>query len=231
MLTPHEIAKMIDHALLKPEMDEEAVRKGLLVAKKYDTASVCVRPCDLKLAAEVLAGTDVKLCTVIGFPHGSNRTEVKLLEAQLAMDDGCTELDMVVNIGKLRSGDYEYVFNDIRTIVEAGHARGALIKVIMENAYLNEDEKIKLCEICAAAGADFTKTSTGFASSGATLEDIVLMRRNTPDHMQVKAAGGVRTLDQALAFRAAGCARLGATATEAIMTEAEKRFAEKGTLD
>lgn len=231
MLTPHDIAKMLDHSLLKPEMDTETVRKGLLVAKKYDTASVCVKPCDLTLAAEVLAGTDVHLSTVIGFPHGSNRTEVKVYESNLAMDDGATELDMVLNIGRLISGDDAYVLADIRAVVEAAHARGAIVKVILENAYLNEEQKIRACHLCAEAGADYTKTSTGYAPSGAKVEDLVLMRANTPARMKVKAAGGVRTLDAVLACRAAGATRCGATATAVIMEEAEKRFAEKGTLD
>lgn len=230
MITPRDIAKMLDHSMLKPEMDTETVRKGLLVAKKYDTASVCVKPCDLKMAAGVLAGTDVHLSTVIGFPHGSNRTEVKVCEANLAMDDGATELDMVLNIGRLISGDDDYVLADIKAVVDAAHARGAVVKVILENAYLTDEQKIRACRICAEADADYTKTSTGFAPTGAVIEDLKLMRANTPDRMHIKAAGGVRTLDAVLACRTAGCTRCGATATEAIMQEAEKRFAENGTL-
>ena len=221
---------MIDHSLLKPEMDTKTVKKGLEIARKYETASVCVKPCDLKLAGEALAGTDVQLSTVIGFPHGSNRTEVKVYEAQLAMDDGAAELDMVLNIGRLCSGQDDYVREDIRAVVEAAHARGVIVKVILENAYLNQEQKIRACRLCAEAGADYTKTSTGYAPSGATLDDLHLMRENTPERMKVKAAGGVRTLDAVLKCREAGCTRCGATATVAILEEAHKRFVENGAL-
>ncbi len=230
MITPHDIAKMLDHSLLKPEMDTETVRKGLEVAKKYDTASVCVKPCDLELAAQVLAGTDIHLSTVIGFPHGSNLTAVKVYEAGLAMDQGATELDMVLNIGRLISGDDDYVRGDIKAVVDAAHARGAIVKVILENAFLNQEQKVRACRLCAEAGADYTKTSTGYAPSGAVVEDLELMRANTPERMGVKAAGGVRTLDAVLACRKAGCTRCGATATVAIMEEAEARFLRDGTL-
>lgn len=230
MITPHDIAKMLDHSLLKPEMDTETVRAGLLVAKQYDTASVCVKPCDLKMAAQVLAGTDVHLSTVIGFPHGSNLTAVKVYEAGLAMDDGATELDMVLNIGKLIAGDDEYVLADIKAVVDAAHARGAVVKVILENAYLTDEQKVRACQMCVKAGADYTKTSTGYAPSGAVTRDLQLMRANTPPTMKVKAAGGVRTLDAVLECRKAGCTRCGATATAVIMEEAEKRFAQNGTL-
>lgn len=230
MVTPHDIAKMLDHSLLKPEMDEQVVRHGLEIAKKYDVASICVRPCDVALAREALAGTQVHVSTVVGFPHGSNRTEVKVLEAQLAMDDGATELDMVLNIGRLRSGANDEVRADIQAVVDAAHARGAIVKVILETAYLTDEQKARACHLAAEAGADFVKTSTGFAPSGAKLEDLRLMRESVPAAVRIKAAGGVRTLDAVLACRQAGCARCGATATEAIMQEAERRFAEQGTL-
>ena len=230
MITPHDIAKMLDHSLLKPEMDEATIRRGLEVAKQYDVASICVRPCDVKLAREMLAGTQVHVSTVIGFPHGSNRTEVKVLEAQLAMDDGATELDMVLNIGRLLSGAEDEVRADIKAVVDAAHARGALVKVILENAYLTDAQKVLACRLATEAGADFVKTSTGFAPSGAKIEDLKLMRDSVPENVKVKAAGGVRTLDAVLACREAGCTRCGATATEAIMQEAERRFAEQGTL-
>ncbi len=230
MITPHDIAKMLDHSLLKPEMDEQVVRHGLEIAKKYDVASICVRPCDVALAREALAGTQVHVSTVVGFPHGSNRTEVKVLEAQLAMDDGATELDMVLNIGRLRSGANDEVRADIQAVVDAAHARGAIVKVILETAYLTDEQKARACHLAAEAGADFVKTSTGFAPSGAKLEDLRLMRESVPAAVRIKAAGGVRTLDAVLACRQAGCARCGATATEAIMQEAERRFAEQGTL-
>lgn len=230
MVTPHDIAKMLDHSLLKPEMDEQVVRHGLEIAKKYDVASICVRPCDVALAREALAGTQVHVSTVVGFPHGSNRTEVKVLEAQLAMDDGATELDMVLNIARLRSGANDEVRADIQAVVDAAHARGAIVKVILETAYLTDEQKSRACHLAAEAGADFVKTSTGFAPSGAKLEDLRLMRESVPAAVRIKAAGGVRTLDAVLACRQAGCARCGATATEAIMQEAERRFAEQGTL-
>ena len=178
----------------------------------------------------MLAGTQVHVSTVIGFPHGSNRTEVKVLEAQLAMDDGATELDMVLNIGRLLSGAEDEVRADIKAVVDAAHARGALVKVILENAYLTDAQKVLACRLATEAGADFVKTSTGFAPSGAKIEDLKLMRDSVPENVKVKAAGGVRTLDAVLACREAGCTRCGATATEAIMQEAERRYAEQGTL-
>lgn len=223
MITSRDIAKMIDHSLLKPEMDADFVRKGCEIAKKYDTASVCVKPCDLPIAAEILKGTDVRLSTVIGFPHGSNKTDVKVFEAEKAMDDGAEELDMVLNIGRLISGDLPLVGEDIRQVVEAAHKRGVLVKVILENAYLNDEQKKTACRLSEKAGADFVKTSTGYAPSGATIPDLQLMRANCSDKVRVKAAGGVRTLDAILACRAVGCTRCGATATLAIMEEAMKR--------
>ncbi len=225
MPTVKDIAKMLDHSLLKPEMSRQTVREGCEVARKYDTASVCVKPCDLSVAAEVLAGTDVKLSTVIGFPHGSNRTDVKVFEAERAMDDGAVELDMVLNIGRLISGDLDLVEADIRAVVDAAHARGVIVKVIFENAYLNEEQKKAACAICTRAGADFVKTSTGYAPTGATIEDLRLMRASCPAHVAVKAAGGVRTLDAVLACRAVGCTRCGATATQTIVEKAMAREA------
>ena len=229
MITPKDIAKMLDHSLLKPEMDAETVRSGCEIAKKYHTASVCVKPCDLPIAAAVLAGTDVKLSTVIGFPHGSNRTDVKVFEAGKAMDDGAVELDMVLNIGRLISHQLDYVEQDIKAVVDAAHKRGAIVKVILENAYLSDEQKAEACRIAERAGADFVKTSTGYAPTGATIEDLKLMRATCSQKVRVKAAGGIRTLDSVLACRAAGCARCGATATVPIMEEAFKREAE-GTL-
>ena len=229
MLTAHDIAKMLDHSLLKPEMDAETVRRGCEIAKKYDTASVCVKPADLPIAAEVLKGTDVRLSTVIGFPHGAHRTDVKVYEAERAMDDGAVELDMVLNIGRLISGQHEYVKQDIAAVVDAAHKRGAWVKVILENAYLTDEQKVAACRLAEEAGADFVKTSTGYAPSGAAVEDLKLMRATCSPRVRVKAAGGVRTLDAVLACRAAGCTRCGATATEAIMAEATRREAD-GTL-
>jgi len=229
MITTRDIAKMIDHSLLKPEMDAETVRKGCELALRFDTASVCVKPCDLPIAAEVLRGSDVRLSTVIGFPHGSNRTDIKVAEAERAMDDGAEELDMVLNIGRLISGENDYVQEDIRLVVEAAHRRGVLVKVILENAYLNDAQKKTACLLCESAGADFVKTSTGYAASGATLPDLKLMRATCSDKVRVKAAGGVRTLDAVLACRAVGCTRCGATTTAVILEEAALRE-KAGTL-
>ena len=226
MLTSKDIAKMLDHSLLQPQLDAEAVRRGCEIAKKYDTATVCVRPCDLPIAAEALAGTDVKLSTVIGFPHGSNRTDVKVFEAQRAMDDGAVELDMVLNIGRLISGELDYVERDIAAVVDAAHRRGAIVKVILENAYLTDEQKAEACRICERAGADFVKTSTGYAPTGATIGDLRLMRATCSEKVRVKAAGGVRTLGTVLACRAVGCTRCGATATVAIMEDALRLEAE-----
>ena len=226
MLTSRDIAKMLDHSLLKPEMDTEKVRQGYAIALKYETATVCVKPSDLPIARDILAGSPVKLSTVIGFPHGSNRTDVKVFEAERAMDDGAVELDMVINIGRLIAGDTAFVEQDIRAVAEAAHRRGAIVKVILENAYLNDDQKRTACQVAERAGADFVKTSTGFAPGGATLDDAALMRSAVSANVQVKAAGGVRTLDAVLAYRAAGCTRCGATASAAIMDEAIRREQE-----
>ena len=225
-ITYQQLAKVIDHSLLRPELTEQEVIDGCKLAAKYNTASVCVKPCHVKLSAEILKSTDVKVSTVVGFPHGSNLTSTKLAEAQAAMDQGATELDMVLNIGQLRSGQAEAVREDIQAVCEAAHARSVKVKVIFENAYLNDEQKLLACKLSEAAGADWVKTSTGFAPSGATLEDLRLMRANVSEKVQVKAAGGVRTLDALLAVIDAGVTRCGATATAAIMDEFEKRQKE-----
>ena len=222
-ITYAQLAKVIDHSLLRPELTEQEVIDGCKLAARYNTATVCVKPCHVRLAAEALRGTDVKTSTVVGFPHGSNLTATKVAEAQSAMDDGALELDMVLNIGALRSGQADFVRADIQTVCEAAHTRGVKVKVIFENAYLNDDQKILACQLCEQAGADWVKTSTGFAPSGATLEDLRLMRANVSEKVQVKAAGGVRTLDAILAVIDAGCTRCGATATAAILDEFERR--------
>ncbi len=222
-ITYTQLAKVIDHSLLKPELTDQEVMDGCKLAARYNTATVCVKPCHVRLAAGALKGTDVKVSTVIGFPHGSNLTAIKVAEAQAAMDEGALELDMVLNIGALRSGQADYVREDIKAVCDAAHARGAKVKVIFENAYLNDEQKILACKLSEAAGADWVKTSTGFAPSGATLEDLRLMRANVSDKVQLKAAGGVRTLDAILAVIDAGCTRCGATATAAILDEFEKR--------
>ena len=224
-ITYAQLAKTIDHSLLKPELTQADVTAGCDLARRYNVASVCVKPCHVSLAARLLAGSDVKVGTVIGFPHGSHVTAIKVAEAQQAMDDGAVELDMVLNIGELRSGNTERVQADIQAVVEAAHQRGAKVKVIFENAYLTDEQKIIACRLSEAAGADWVKTSTGFAPSGATLDDLRLMRANVGPQVQVKAAGGVRTLDALLAVNDAGCTRCGATATAAILDEFQQRQA------
>lgn len=228
-LTERDIAAMIDHSLLRPELTKEQVIEGCKLAKEYDVASVCVKPCDVAVASEVLKGTNVLVTTVIGFPHGSHRTETKVYEAELAMNDGAVELDMVLNIGRLLSREFDYVEKDIKAVVDAAHKRGAIVKVILENYYLTDELKEIVCRISERAGADFVKTSTGFANGGATVADLKLMRRVCSPKVKIKAAGKVRTLDAALAVRACGGVRFGATATKAILEEARKREA-MGTL-
>ncbi len=223
MLNAAQIAKMIDHSLLRPELTTEQVRQGCLVAKQYDTASVCVKPCDVALAKEVLAGSDVLVTTVIGFPHGSNLTAVKVFESEQAIRDGAVELDMVLNIGRLLSGDFAAVAADIQAVVATAHQQQVIVKVILENCYLTDELKVKACQICEQVGADFVKTSTGFGTGGATIEDLTLMRRTCSAKVRVKAAGGVRTLDSALQVRKAGAVRFGATATAVIMEDAYAR--------
>jgi deoxyribose-phosphate aldolase len=227
-LTEHDIAKAIDHSLLRPELDDEFIEDGCRLAAEYDVASVCVRPADVRRAAAILAGTDVAVGTVIGFPHGSHRTETKVFEARQALADGATELDMVIQIGALKSGRDAEVLADIAAVVEVAHAAGAIVKVIFENAYLTDDEKVRACHLSEAAGADFVKTSTGFAPSGATHEDLALMRRSVSPHIQVKAAGGVRTLDALLDVMALGVSRVGATATRTIIDDFRARKAGDG---
>jgi deoxyribose-phosphate aldolase len=221
-ITYEQLAKTIDHSLLKPEMTEAEVIAGCELARAYHVASVCVKPCHVALAARLLKGSDVAVGTVVGFPHGSSTTAVKAAEARQALADGAVELDMVINIGELRSGHADYVKEDIRTVVEAAKGR-ALVKVILENAYLTNEEKALACRLVEAAGADFVKTSTGFAPSGATIEDLKLMRASVGPRVQVKAAGGVRTLDAMLAVIDTGTTRVGATATAAILDEFKKR--------
>jgi deoxyribose-phosphate aldolase len=218
-ITYEHLAKVIDHSLLKPELTEADVIAGCELAARYHTATVCVKPCHVKLAAEQLKDSDVLVSTVVGFPHGSNLTEIKVAEAKKAMDDGAVELDMVLNVGQLRSGKNDYVRDDIKAVCDAAHARGAKVKVIFENAYLTDEEKVTACKLCEEAGADWVKTSTGFAPSGATLEDLRLMRANVSEKVQVKAAGGVRTLPAILDVIDAGVTRCGATATAKILDD------------
>jgi len=222
-VTERQLAKTIDHSLLRPELDDDFVADGCRLAAEYDVASVCVRPTDVERAAELLSGTDVAVGTVIGFPHGSVTTAAKVFEARAALDAGATELDMVIDIGALKSGRDERVAADIGAVVEVAHLAGAIVKVILENAYLTDDEKVRGCRLAETAGADFVKTSTGFAPGGATHADLALMRSAVSDHVQVKAAGGVRTLDELLAVMALGVTRIGATQTKPILDEYRDR--------
>lgn len=228
-ITPKDISSMLDHSTLQPYLTQEDIRKGCEVALKYHTASVCARPADMKLVADMLRGSDVRVCTVIGFPHGNHLPQIKLAEAKAALDDGCVELDMVINVGRLLAGEDAYVQDEIRAICELAHGRGAKVKVIIETCYLSDAQKARVCKLAADVGADWVKTSTGYGSSGATAADVRLMYQTVPPACQVKASGGIRDLDAVLAMRAAGATRCGVSATEKIMAEAEKRFAE-GTL-
>ena len=224
-----DIAKMLDHSTLQPFLTEDDIRKGCDIALQYDTATVCARPGDMPLVVKLLSGSDVKPCTVIGFPHGAHHTAVKVFEAERALDDGCRELDMVLNIGRLLHGDEAYVQDEIARLAQAAHARNALLKVILETCYLNDDQKKLACRLSEAAGADFVKTSTGYGSAGATVADVALMREAVSEKVSVKASGGIRTLDMVLACRKAGAARCGVSATAKIMAEAIDRL-EKGIL-
>ena len=218
------IAKMIDHSLLNPTLTTPELEAGCALAIRYNVASVCIMPYYLGRCATLLAGATVKASTTIGFPHGGHSTSIKLAEARQALSDGGQELDAVINIGKARSGDWQYVRDELLALAEAIHAGGAKIKVIFENAYLDDAAKIRLCEICAEIGADWVKTSTGYAPTGATLPDLKLMREHSPARVQVKAAGGIRDLDGLLAVRAIGVSRVGATRTETILEECRRRL-------
>ena len=224
-VTYEQVAKMIDHSLLNPVMADEELESGCGVALKYDVASVCIKPYYLKRCAELLSTSTVAPSTVIGFPQGGNTTAIKVAEAEQALTDGGIELDFVVNIGKVLSEDWNYVRQDIQAVVDCTHQGGGIAKVIFENCFLQDSHKIRLCEICAEAGADFVKTSTGYGSGGATIEDLKLMRRHSPPNVQVKAAGGVRTLEKLLEVRALGVTRVGATATIKILEAQKKRQA------
>jgi deoxyribose-phosphate aldolase len=220
-VTIGQVAKMIDHSLLRPELTSDDVVSGCALAARLEVASVCVRPCDVVMAAEQLRGTGVLVGTVAGFPHGSVPTEIKAAEAKLAVAQGADEIDMVLNIGWLRSGNIAPVEQDIRAVVDA--AGGALVKVILENAYLSREQKIAGCQAAERAGAAFVKTSTGFAPGGATMPDLELMRAVVSSAVSVKAAGGVRTLDVLLTMANLGVTRFGATATEAILGDLRHR--------
>jgi deoxyribose-phosphate aldolase len=222
--TYEDVAKMIDHSLLNPTLNVEDLEAGIQLALAYDVASVCILPYYMKKCAELLSGSTVKASTTIGFPHGGHTTAIKQAEAERAIADGCEELDMVVNISKVLSGDWEYVRQDIAAVVDVAHAAGQKVKVIFENCYLNDEQKIRLCEICTELNADWVKTSTGYGTGGATHEDLKLMRTNSGDQVQVKAAGGVRGLDALLAVRALGVTRCGASRTSEMLDDARKRL-------
>ncbi|TWU48089.1 deoxyribose-phosphate aldolase [Rubripirellula reticaptiva] len=222
--TYQDVAKMIDHSLLNPTLSVADLEAGIELAIAYDVASVCIMPYHMKRCTEMLAGSTVKPSTTIGFPHGGNTTAIKRAEAEQAVADGCQELDMVVNISKVLSSDWDYVQADIAAVIEVAHAAGRKVKVIFENCYLNDDQKIKLCEICTALGAEWVKTSTGYGTGGATHDDLKLMRKHAGDDVQVKAAGGVRDLDALLAVREIGVTRCGASRTAEMLGEARKRL-------
>jgi deoxyribose-phosphate aldolase len=221
----HDIAKMIDHSLLHPTLTAVELEQGCGLAVNYGVASVCILPYYLKRSAEILAGSGVKASTTIGFPHGGHATAIKVAEAEQALADGGEELDTVVNISAVLSGNWDYVRDDLAAVIEVTHAAGRKVKVIFENCYLNDTQKIRLCEICNELNADWAKTSTGYGSSGATLEDLVLMRKHAAAHVQLKAAGGVRDLDALLGVRAVGVSRCGATRTAAMLEECRRRLA------
>ena len=214
-----DIASIIDHTLLKPSATKKQIEKLCSEAVENHFASVCVNPCNVAYAAGLLQGTGVKVCTVIGFPLGANTSEVKAFETKNAVENGAQECDMVINIGALKDGNIALVESDIRKVVEA--ANGALVKVIIETCYLTDEEKIQACQAAARAGADFVKTSTGFGSGGATPDDVELMRKNIPDTMSVKAAGGIHNYKEAMAMINAGAGRIGASAGIEILKEAE----------
>ena len=219
-----QMAKMIDHSLLQQTLTDAELDRGCLLAREYDVASVCIKPYYVARAAQLLAGSTVAVGTTIGFPHGGHVTAIKVAEAERALADGAVELDMVVNIGKVLGKDWRYVADDIRAVVEAAHRRQALVKVIFENCFLADEHKEQLCRICGEVRADFVKTSTGYGSTGATDDDLRLMRRCSPPHVQVKAAGGVRSFERLLAVRALGVTRVGASATSTILDECRARL-------
>jgi deoxyribose-phosphate aldolase len=222
-ITVEKVAKTIDHSLLRPELTLDEVLAGCDLAAAYQVASVCCRPLDVGQCRDALEGSGVAVGTVVGFPHGSSTTAIKATEAELALDHGATELDMVLPIGWLRSKKDAYVQDDIAAVVAVAHARDAIVKVILENAYLTDEEKVRGCQLSEQAGADFVKTSTGYAPSGSTMDDLRLMRASVSERVKVKAAGGIRTLDLLIEGLNAGMDRCGATATAAILDDLRAR--------
>ena len=217
--TLEQVAKTIDHSILKPDFTYADVEAGAALALKFNTASYCIRPMDVAVAAKALAGSTVNVCTVIGFPHGSTTTATKVFETKDAIANGAVEIDMVMNVSAMLSGDFDFVEQDIRAVVEVAHAAGASVKVIFETAFLNDEQIIKACELTEKAGADYVKTSTGFASEGATTHNVALMKKTVGDRLKVKSSGGVRTLDQLIDYMDLGVTRSGCSATAQVLEE------------
>ena len=233
-----ELAKMIDHSILHPTMTDEDLKRECAIAKKYEVASVCVKPYMVSKTVELLKGSDVFVGCVIGFPAGNSTIQVKVFETEQACNDGAVEIDMVINIGKALQGDWDYIEKEIKAVTEACHINGAIVKVIFETDYIKDENAIiKLCEICTKVRCDYVKTSTGFGFvkgadgkyeyEGATIPNLILMHQHSGPKVKIKAAGGVRTLDQLIAVKEVGCSRCGATATTAIMEEAVRRYGSK----
>jgi deoxyribose-phosphate aldolase len=217
--TLEQVAKTIDHSILKPDFTYADVAAGAELALKYNTASYCIRPMDVAAAAKALAGSSVNVCTVIGFPHGSTTSATKAFETKDAIANGAVEIDMVMNVSAMLSGDFDFVEQDIRAVVEVAHASGASVKVIFETAFLNDEQIIKACELTENAGADYVKTSTGFASEGATTHNVALMKKTVGERLKVKSSGGVRTLDQLIDYMDLGVTRSGCSATAQVLEE------------
>ena len=222
--TYNDISRMLDHSLLNPTTTVDQLESGCQLAVDYQAASVCLMPYYVKRCAEILKGSGCRVSTTIGFPHGGHTSAIKVAEAEQALADGCEELDMVVNVSKVLSGDFGYVENEIKAVLDVTHAAGQKLKVIFENCYLNDDQKIRLCRICCDLGADWVKTSTGYGTGGATMEDLNLMREHTTEPVQVKAAGGVRDLETLLKVRELGISRVGASKTAQILDPCREQF-------
>ena len=223
VLSYNAIAKRIDHSLLGPTLGGAEFEDGCRLAARYGVASVCIKPYAVNLAARILKGSGVAVGTTVGFPHGGHATAVKVVEAQQAMTDGAAELDMVINIGQAIAGEWDAVAADIDAVTRAAHDGGSIVKVIFENCYLNDEQKVRLCRICGEVGADYVKTSTGYGTGGATFDDLRLMRRAAPPQVKLKAAGGLRTLDALIEAAQLGCDRIGASRTAEILEELKAR--------
>jgi deoxyribose-phosphate aldolase len=225
--TYSDLSKMVDHSPLVPTMTQQELEDGCQLALAYDVASVCIMPYYLKRCAQILAGSTVKPSCTIGFPHGAHHTLIKAAETKQAIVDGAAEVDMVVNISQVLSGNWDYVRSDIAAVIDTAHAAGTKVKVIFENCYLKDEHKIRLCEICTDLKADWVKTSTGYGTSGATIEDLILMKKHVPATVQVKAAGGVRDLDTLLKVRELGVSRCGTSKTPTLLDPARERLGLK----